>query len=137
MPPDLAEVQEWLRKAVQDRRMAEAGLALTPPVTNAAAFHCQQAVEKQLKAYLVYREVAFEKTHDLESLAGQCAQLDPAWEGLRDNLEPLSTYAIRFRYPGPVDPTVDEVRQALRVVDEVWQFVTGRLPPEVVPTDQA
>ncbi|MFQ5806078.1 MAG: HEPN domain-containing protein [Phycisphaerae bacterium] len=54
MPPDVASVRSWLAKADHERRRAEAALAQTPPITDTAAFHCQQAVEKLLKAYLVH-----------------------------------------------------------------------------------
>ena len=37
MPPELAEVREWIRKADRDRRMAELGLAESPAITDAAA----------------------------------------------------------------------------------------------------
>jgi HEPN domain-containing protein len=128
MPPELAEVYEWLRKARHDRRMAEAGLAQTPPITDAAAFHCQQAAEKCIKAYLLYRQHAFERIHDLRALLDACVQLDPAWEQLRDTVEPLTAYAVRFRYPGVSDPSVEEVRAALAVVAAVEDFVVRRLP---------
>jgi HEPN domain-containing protein len=135
MPPELTEVREWVRKAGQDRRMAEAGLAQQPPITDAAAFHCQQAVEKLLKAFLVHRRQPFERVHDLGALIDSCASLDPAWNALRDAVEPLTAYAVRFRYPGPADPTVDEVRAALVVVQRVAQFLEARLPATDVQSD--
>lgn len=133
MPPELAEVRRWLDKAAHDHRMAEMGLGDAPPVTDAAAFHCQQAVEKLLKGYLAWREIEFEKTHDLRALGELCAQEDQAFVTYLDKIESLTVYAIRFRYPGPPDPTVEEVRLALEVVNEVRAFVLSRLPPEVVP----
>lgn len=133
MPPELAEVREWIRKADRDRRMAELGLGESPAITDAAAFHCQQAVEKLLKAYLVFRQQPFEKIHDLEVLVEQCKRSDTTFADLVDGVEPLSPYAVRFRYPGPADPTVDEVRQALDVVGDVRRFVLERLPDEVRP----
>lgn len=133
MPPELAEVKRWLEKADHDRRAAELTLREARPITDIAAFHCQQAVEKLLKAYLVYRRHAFEKIHDLEELVDQCARHDATFAELRDRVRPVSAYAVRFRYPGPTDPSVAEVREALQVVQEVWQFVTDRLPAEVRP----
>ena len=130
MPPELAEVKEWLRKADHDRRTAEAALDQKPPITDIAAFHCQQAAEKYVKAYLVHRREPFERIHDLEHLVGQCAALDPAWDELRDPVEPLTAYAVRFRYPGPPDPSVEEVQTALAVVNQLRDFVLERLPRE-------
>ncbi len=108
---------------------------LAPPCTElaVAAFHCQQAVEKALKAYLVNACIDFEKIHDLGRLLDYCRQGDPAFELLRDEVEPLTLYAVAFRYPGPADPVPGEVRAALEVVVRVWAFVATRLPPEAVP----
>lgn len=97
MPPELLEVRRWLEKAEHDRLTAQAALAQSPPITDTAAFHCQQAVEKQLKAYLTWRERDFEKTHDLRALLEFCADDDPAFLEQRDEVEPLTAYAVRFR----------------------------------------
>ncbi len=133
MPPEAREVRLWLEKADHDRAGAEAAFERSRPVTDVAAFHCQQAIEKMLKACLVYRGDQFERTHDLVELLARCARHDPSFLSLRSIVEPLTPYAVRFRYPGPADPSVEEVREALRVVGEVWQFVTERLPADVVP----
>jgi HEPN domain-containing protein len=133
MPPEVREVRLWLEKAAHDRAGAEAAYERIPPVTDVAAFHCQQAIEKMLKACLVYREDRFERTHDLVELLALCARHDQSFQSLRSVVAPLTPYAVRFRYPGPTDPSVEEVREALRVVGEVWQFVTDRLPADVVP----
>ena len=133
MPPEMTEVGEWLRKADHDRRMSEAGLAQTPPITDGAAFHCQQAAEKLLKAFLTWRAQEFERTHDLRSLIESCARHDTTFLEMQDAVEPLTAYAVRFRYPGPTDPSVDEVKAALAVVEELWRFVCSKLPHELQP----
>ncbi len=46
-------VKEWLQKADPDIRLAEFLLTENTPFLDAAAFHCQQAVEKYLKAFLI------------------------------------------------------------------------------------
>ncbi len=130
MPPNLLEVRRWLQKADHDRIGAEAALERDTPVTDVAAFHCQQAVEKLLKGYLVYKERDFERTHDLVELLEWCAQFDADFASLQEQVRPLTPYAVRFRYPGPADPSADEVRQALAVVREVENFMWSRLPEE-------
>ena len=127
MPPEAAEIRRWLEKADHDRRAAKALLAQTPPITDAAAFHCQQAVEKLLKAYLSSRGAELEQTHDLRVLANICAEHNAAFETLRDSVAPLTAFAVRFRYPGPADPTVEKVHDAITVIDEVHRFVMDRL----------
>jgi hypothetical protein len=73
-PPDPdAEslLSEWIEKAEAD---LEAAAQLAPHVATSArlrevvGFHCQQAVEKFLKALLTYYQVEFPKTHDIERL---------------------------------------------------------------------
>jgi HEPN domain-containing protein len=130
MPPELAELRRWLEKADHDLRTAEAALALPKPVTDTAAFHCQQAVEKLLKAFLCWTEREFEKIHDLRALALECATVDDEFQSWVDRVAPLTTYAVRFRYPGPHDPTLHEVRSALAMAQAARGFVLGRLPPE-------
>lgn len=128
MPPEETEVRHWLEKADRDRRMAELALGTEPPMTDLAAFHCQQAAEKLLKTYLVWKQDDVEKTHDLRLLLTRCARTDAAFETLRPQVAPLTAYAVRYRYPGPTDPTVAEVEEALRIVAALVDFVCRRLP---------
>ncbi len=131
MSPEWREVRLWVEKADHDRKVSELALAHVPPITDVAAFHTQQAVEKLLKAYLVFRREPFEKIHDLEELIDRCLPHEPGFADLRDRVGLLTPYAVRFRYPGPGDPSPEQVRSALAVVTDVWAFVTGRLPEEL------
>jgi HEPN domain-containing protein len=47
-------MRAWVEKATDDLEAAETLLAREPPKSSAAAFHAQQAAEKDLKAALVY-----------------------------------------------------------------------------------
>ncbi|MEW6251047.1 MAG: HEPN domain-containing protein [Planctomycetota bacterium] len=131
MPPEALEVRAWLEKAQRDRRTADAALQLQPPITDIAGFHAQQAAEKTLKAYLVWRQTEFERIHDLEILVDSCAAHDHAFADLRDQVRGLTAFAVRYRYPGPADPTLEQASTALQVADTVWKFVTGRLPEPI------
>jgi len=133
MPPELAEVRRWLTKARHGWSVAKKILTPDCEETDVAAFHCQQAVEKTLKAYLVSRGIEFEKLHDLRRLLDCCVAADQTFDSLRDSVEPLTLYAVAFRYPGPAEPTREEVDAALCVVQDVWNHVSARLPAEAVP----
>ena len=130
MPPDLQEVRRWLEKSDHDRLNVEFLLERETPLTDIAGFHCQQAVEKLLKAYLTFREHDFEKTHDVGALTKLCARYDPDFEVLLDDVEPLTAFAVRFRYPGPRDPSVSQVQRALQVVHKVRDFIRSRISME-------
>lgn len=133
MLPEHVEIQRWLIKVRHDWSAARKIFTPDCSETDTAAFHCQQAVEKLLKAYLLSRRVPFERIHDLRRLLDYCAAADGAFETLRNSVEPLTLYAVAFRYPGPADPTRKDVETALAVVQDVWEFVTARLPSETVP----
>jgi len=126
-------VRSWIEKATNDHRTAKVAMELSRPIADTSAFHCQQAIEKLLKAFLTLKEFEFENIHDLELLAQQCAKLDSDFRPLIERVAPVTAYAVRFRYPGPGDPTVEEVQEALSVVDQVWNFVIAKLPPETRP----
>jgi HEPN domain-containing protein len=135
MPLDpvlVAETKAWLRKAATDLRAAQHGLAAPPPLLDDAAFHCQQAVEKCLKAFLMWHGVPFRKTHSLEELGEQCLDLDTTLMKLVDRAVPLTEFAWKFRYPGePEEPSIQEVQEALQIALEVHKAVLARLPLEV------
>jgi len=135
MPHDahrVADTRGWLLKAADDLRGAEIDLAAVPPLTGDAAFHCQQAAEKALKALLAWHDVPFRKTHDLAEIGQQCTTLDVSLEPLCRRAERLTTFAWIFRYPGDLeDPPVEEVVEALAVARDVHNAVLARLPTEV------
>jgi len=58
-------IREWMHKAEHDLGMAELALENRPEYTDSICFHCQQAVEKYLKAYLVFLDIRFERKHNL------------------------------------------------------------------------
>ena len=137
-PQRLADTASWLRKASNDLRYAGIDLAAQPAAPEDAVFHCQQAVEKALKAFLVWSDVPFPKSHDLGRWGNQAAQLDPSLEELVDRIVDLSKYAWMFRYPGdPIEPSSDEAREVLARAEAVVHEVRGRifgLDPEAAET---
>jgi len=130
-----ADTRAWLEKAALDLRSARADLSASPPIRGDALFHCQQAVEKALKAWLTWRDRPFRKTHDLGELGTHGAALDASLEPLLREAAPLTEYAWQFRYPGEVsEPTAEETTAGLDVAERVVAAVAGRLPPEARPT---
>lgn len=59
--------EKWIELAEQDMGMADAAWSLR--FYSACVAHCEQAIEKILKAGLAEREIQFRKTHDLLELA--------------------------------------------------------------------
>ena len=129
-----ADTRAWLARARADLRGAEIDLAASPPLLGDAAFHCQQAVEKALKAFLTWHDRPFRKTHDLVELGAECVVMDATIEPHLRATAPLTEYAWRYRYPGePSEPEESEVREALERARAVVALVLGRVPAEAHP----
>lgn len=129
-----AEANEWLGKAALDLRAGQIDMAAVPPLLEDVLFHSQQAVEKSFKAFLVWHDVLFRKTHSLEELGRRCSEIDPALADLVDEAAPLTEYAWAFRYPGAtVPPQPREADAALGLARRVCAAVVRRLPAAAVP----
>lgn len=127
--PKLVEVHSWLVKARQDLDAAAWLLESPQYLYNAVGFHCQQASEKALKAYLTWADEPFEKTHSLVALVGLCLKSDPGFEELRSAATTLTPFAVTTRYPGDLpEITVQEAREALMFAKQIWDFILSRSP---------
>lgn len=127
-----ADTQGWLRLAAADLRGGDVDLAADPPLVGDAVFHCQQAAEKTLKAFLTWHDIPFRKTHDLAEIGQQCVAVDPSLEALCRQAEALTTFAWIFRYPGaPEEPAVADAVDSLALARVVYQAVLSRLPGDV------
>jgi HEPN domain-containing protein len=135
LDPVLAEnTRAWLEKSRADLRRVELLLSAEDPDVEDALFHCQQAAEKALKAFLTWHDQPFRKTHDLEALGRQCRAIDPTLGALLANADMLTEYAWAFRYPdSPPEPSEAEVEQARRLANDIAAAILQRLPPEVRP----
>jgi HEPN domain-containing protein len=133
-PVRVEDTRAWLTKAASDLRGAEIDLAAAPPLLDDLVFHCQQAAEKALKAFLTWYDEPFRKTHNLREVGDQCAAIDATLVPFVLRATPLSKYAWQFRYPGaPPLPTIDEATEALALAREVVAAVHARLPAETRP----
>jgi len=129
-----AEVRDWLTKVALDLRGAQIDLSAQPPLLEDALFHCQQVLEKALKAFLVWHDRSFRKTHSLEELGRGCCQIDSALTDLVDEAVPLTEYAWAFRYPGATPiPSEREAQAALDLAIRLASAIAARLPAAAIP----
>ena len=131
MPPDDAKKEDtraWQAKARGDLAKAHHAMTAEEPFLDDAVYHCQQAIEKVMKAFLTWYDIPFRKTHSLEELGRQCVAIDQTLQILVDQAAPLSEYAWKFRYPGEEElPTQAETKAALAITQAVIDAITGRL----------
>lgn len=101
---------KWLDKALSDLQSAR--ILLTwggDPM--AVAFHCQQAIEKALKGYLLFRLGRHFDGHNLTFLCRQAAACDPRFESYIDESAALNNYYIETRYPTDVPFVITETQE--------------------------
>lgn len=89
----------WLEKARRDLIIADKELDSEEPFTDIVCFHAQQATEKYLRAYLLWEEVEFPRTHAWEDLLLLAGQKDPAFLALKDFVALLTPYAVETPLP--------------------------------------
>lgn len=127
MGSELKEFEKWIQKAESDLKIIEKDIVTDSPVTDVLCFHCQQAAEKYLKAYLVYRNQTPEKTHLIERLIEKCMKFDKEFEKLSDTVV-LTTYSVELRYPDDMYfPTLTETKKALSLAKKVKKFVLKKI----------
>jgi HEPN domain-containing protein len=122
------DIKKWIAKALGDFKVAKHELDLPEAemVTDAVCFHCQQAVEKLLKAYLIFKNVDFERIHQLELLLELCSEQDNEFKELY--LGDLSGYAVEIRYPETFYiPSAEEAKECFEIASKVKEFVLKKL----------
>lgn len=121
--------RQWLRKARNDLLNADNNLAANEITLDTVCFHCQQAAEKILKAYLAGNGEPYPFTHDLILILERILPLAPEAEALRDSLTILIPYAVEIRYPDegftPAEEDAEEARQA---AEGVLRWLEKTLP---------
>jgi HEPN domain-containing protein len=137
-PADVwAKVLEWPRVADRDQRAAQICLAAAPPLNDVAAYHCQQAMEKILKGFLVHACIDFGKTHDLDALGGTMLARFPAAEPLVTPARGWSDWSVIYRYPdetGPVaEPSAEEIGGAIDLIARLAATLRSLGPPVISP----
>jgi HEPN domain-containing protein len=84
-----------------------------------------------LKAFLIYQETPFAKTHDLLALLERCAKHQPEFELHSEWFEVLNPYAVQFRYPVE-EATVEEARLAIKTIKKIAVFMRSQFPSELL-----
>jgi HEPN domain-containing protein len=131
-PPD--EIRAWLLKAQNDLASAQILIEHQPAIFDTACFHCQQAAEKTLKAFLVWSNLPFEKVHAMTYLIELCITQNQEFGSLREQAELLSPYAVEIRYPGDLLGIPEEdAEEAFAAAKAIWNLVLKQLPAELHP----
>ena len=114
-------VQEWLDHSRKDLDSAEFLTRMMPEPLEIICFHCQQSVEKAMKAYLSFINLRPPRTHDLDELIEMCNNNEIM--SLRDITIPLNDYSVMVRYPSHEKLNQDDKNQAINAAKTVLALI--------------
>ncbi|MDR1963319.1 MAG: HEPN domain-containing protein [Planctomycetaceae bacterium] len=117
-------IEQWFKKAKSDLNVARNTFeTMQPKELDIICFHCQQAAEKALKAYLILHDIEPERTHNLEKLCNDCGQYDDSFSEFLEICKIMSQYAVQPRYPDDfLNITETETEQALEYAQSIYDF---------------
>jgi HEPN domain-containing protein len=115
-------LNQWIEKAEHDLIAARLIIEHQPIILDIACFHCQQAVEKYLKTFLIFKNEEFPRTHNLDLLLQSCSNYQPAFADI--DLKNLEDFAVRGRYPHDfLRPGSAETKEFFGIAEEVKALV--------------
>lgn len=129
MSEEIEISKQWIAKAKNDLLDADNNLKAEETPFDTVCFHCQQAAEKFLKAYLVANSSPYPISHDLILILEKILPFDSSAEVLREDLALLMPYAIEIRYPDDwVMPTEEDAKEAREAVSRVMSWLQNAKP---------
>ncbi len=119
---------KWLDKALCDLQSARILLTWGGDPCN-IAFHCQQAIEKALKGFLLYRTGRHFDGHNLTYLCRQAVLVEACFEAYLEESAMLNNLYIETRYPTDLPLEIDEymVRRYLNMAEEMFAAIRHEL----------
>ena len=92
-------------------------------------FHCQQAIEKYLKGYLIFVTGELQEGHSLIKLCKKAMAIEGTFEELLKDMSFVNTFYIETRYPAE-DPlfvskedTIECFNIVERIVDKIDRLI--------------
>jgi HEPN domain-containing protein len=126
----------WMAYAKSDLDAAHILLKQGEFFPRQICFMAQQAGEKALKAILVFLEINFPKTHDLDRLRELIPQ---GWQVKEKfpQLYDLSVWAVESRYPAHSPDVVEnEARETLLLAESLFRAIEVELGEKIKKSEE-
>ena len=127
------QAENWIVLADKDLSAAEILIKYDYPLTNIVAFHCQQTIEKYLKAFLIEKDVPLIKTHDLIKLNGMIKEIGDLYID-EEKLLIINEVYMESRYPAEFGlmpdgnaPTKKQAREFIEYAKEIKAIIHNAL----------
>jgi HEPN domain-containing protein len=122
-------VRQWIDLADKDLASAEhIAMTLWPIPHEIVCYHCQQFVEKYLKAFLVSKGQDPPYIHDLVRLAALCAGECSEFAEIKQKCAVLTLYGSVARYPGGMQIAEEDMSIALQCARDIKAFMQEKIP---------
>ena len=115
---------EWMEYASED--LAAAAALLGQGVClNTVCFHCQQTIEKSLKAYLLFVSGQNMDGHNLSWLIRQACRFNSEFGRFISKTALFNSYYIECRYPSDnwENPDRDMIDRNIGVTREIYEYI--------------
>lgn len=125
---DSRRYHDWLARAGED--ILTAGVLVQHDnCYNAAAFHCQQTIEKALKAYILLKSDVLADGHNLPWLCKRAMRYDETFADWLDESASLNRCYIETRYPADIPLELDFARVMgyYRMAKAMYLFITAEV----------
>ena len=121
-------VKSWFKIANDDILVAQQLMRYEDPVLRSICFHCQQAVEKYIKGFIIYLDGDFSFTHDISRLLSELNVYESDFK-LDDILpDQLTSYAVEARYPDPENGiSLEKAKDAIFIALEVRRRILQKV----------
>lgn len=121
---DTKRYNDWFKMAHKDFNSArilyehDADLGIV-------CFHCQQAIEKYLKGYLIFKSGVLMDGHSLVKLCKKAMEFDKIFSEYVKDCAFVSTFYIETRYPAedPMIVTKDDAEECLRIAKNLIELI--------------
>jgi len=117
-------VVKWIEIAEHD--LGSAHVLAEIPYYAPACVHCQQSVEKILKAYIIANGGILKKIHELSVLVEDCEKYSPDFGQIRDNCSDVTLYSA-MRYPPIGNVTAENMELLLKNTRDIFDFTISKL----------
>lgn len=125
---DSRRYNDWLDHSCEDLEAAKLLLGSSETL-DAAAFHCQQCIEKALKGYILFKSNSPVDGHNLTWLCRQAVKSDQRFQEWLDESAVLNRYYIETRYPSdiPMELTRGQVERIYGMAYRMYRFICSEV----------
>ncbi|MGI6404245.1 MAG: HEPN domain-containing protein [Oscillospiraceae bacterium] len=130
---DSRRYYDWLDRAGED--IICAGLLVqNDNCYNSAAFHCQQTIEKALKAYILLKSDVLPDGHNLPWLCKRAMRYDSTFSEWLDESATLNRCYIETRYPADLPLNLDfrQVMKYYQMAKSMYLFICEEVDKTLV-----